>query len=1028
MAEVFADHLEAARRELREYAAPICMDVSDSLLPPLQTINHTIPLKDETKTYSWRPSKCPDALRHLWTEKRDAYLKSGRWQMSNAPNTAPMLLLMKPGTGTKGVLHWLRVVCDLREQNANTHKVTSPLPDMEAILRRVSRKPYRTLIDGKDAYEQIRVEPSHVPHTAMTTPDGNMVSLVLQQGDCNTVTTYQTLMNHIFALYLGVFMDVYLDDVAVYSDTLEEHIAHIKLVIDILKKEKLYLSATKLRFLCREMKILGWIVDDQGIRMDPEKVDNVLSWKVPTNRELLRGFLGSVGYLADDIATVRIPMGILSSLTGSETSFKWEFTHQRAFEEIKKLLHSHREHHWVPLDYGKDAPRIWLVTDGSHGGIAGVVTQGEDFRRGHVAVFFSAKLSAAQMNYPVHEIEMLAGIESMRRHRDILLGCSFTWVTDHKGLIHLLKQKNLSGRQARWLERISEFDFTIEYILGVENVLADALSCIYAHDWPGTIRAPSEYTQFDEEGDFSAVLQSFAISAPISMDPEALVELGEQHSPSEPAAPDGGQVLRPQPPRPATEPRRVGSRQSKQKDDGPAVSSSRSKGKKDLEGASVLDAAPRPRETSHGKPRSSSLPGQVTVGEATVHPVRMRPVIPPPESGRPETAKEFAKQIKRIVLHGPRGGQWEGEQTEEQSSGPPQQPEPSENMSVPPLTTQESQFLEFLADNTEGTNLLHVLQGRYGEDKFYDVIVANPKHYKNFLIKDGLVFLRDSKGTLLCIPDVSVDGRSVRELVIRHAHSLLAHLGAHRTLSLLRDHMWWKSMVSDVQTYCDSCMTCKRSKPSNQKPYGLLNPLTVPSKPWEAIGVDFVGPLPESRNWDGTFDEITTIINLLTGMVHLVPSRQDYKAPDVAELMFSEVYKHHGLPRSIVSDRDVLFTSQFWTHLNKLLGVELRMSSAYHPEYDGSTEHAHRTVGQMLCQCIGPSQKDWVSKLPGIEFAINLARSESTGYAPFFLNTGRLPRVMVWDAVGPEEYLGVRSFTQKVKNAVMAAHDSILMA
>ena len=283
-----------------------------------------------------------------------------------------------------------------------------------------------------------------------------------------------------------------------------------------------------------------------------------------------------------------------------------------------------------------------------------------------------------------------------------------------------------------------------------------------------------------------------------------------------------------------------------------------------------------------------------------------------------------------------------------------------------PPTTQESQFLEFLADNTEGINLLHVLQGRYSEDKFFDSILANLKHYKNFVVKDGLVFLRDSQRSLLCVPNILVNGQSVRELVIRHAHSLLAHLGAHRTLSLLRDHMWWKSMVSDVQAYCDSCMTCKRSKPNNQKPYGLLNPLAVPSKPWEAIGVDFVGPLPESRNRDGTFDEITTIIDLLTGMVHFVPSQQDYKAADVAELMFSEVYKHHGLPRLIVSDRDVLFTSLFWTHLNKLIGVELCMLSAYHPESDGSAEHAHHMVGHMLQQCIGPNQKNWVSKLPSL--------------------------------------------------------------
>ncbi len=143
--------------------------------------------------------------------------------------------------------------------------------------------------------------------------------------------------------------------------------------------------------------------------MDPDKVDCVLNWKVPTNKELFRGFLGSIGYLADDIVTVHIPMGILTSMKGSEASYKWDFTHQRAFDKIKWLLHAHREHHRVPLDFSEGAPPIWLVTDGSHGGVAGVVTQGTDFHHGCVAAFFSAKLSVAQINYPVHEIEMLAG-------------------------------------------------------------------------------------------------------------------------------------------------------------------------------------------------------------------------------------------------------------------------------------------------------------------------------------------------------------------------------------------------------------------------------------------------------------------------------------------------------------------------------------------------------------------------------------------------------------------------------------------
>ena len=124
-----------------------------------------------------------------------------------------MLLLTKPGTGIRDIPPRLRCVFDLRERNANTVKLTSPLPDMEGILRRVAKKAYRSALDGKDAYECIRVEPDHVPRTAMTTPDGNMVSLVLQQGDCNAVATYQTLMNHLFSPYIGVWMDVYLDDI-----------------------------------------------------------------------------------------------------------------------------------------------------------------------------------------------------------------------------------------------------------------------------------------------------------------------------------------------------------------------------------------------------------------------------------------------------------------------------------------------------------------------------------------------------------------------------------------------------------------------------------------------------------------------------------------------------------------------------------------------------------------------------------------------------------------------------------------------
>jgi len=944
--------IDKAREELIAYAEPLCKSASETELPPLRAINHKIPLIDEKKIYPWCPSRCPEVFREQWAEKRDAYLRTGRWRITSSGNTVPMLLIPKPRAPGGPIL--LRTANDLRARNDNTHKQTSPLPDPEGILRRAAAHRFRSLMDGKDAYEQIRIDPDHVDRTAVTTPDGNMVSLVIQIGDCNAPATYQALMNHLFSGFIGRFMDIYLDDIVIYSHTLEDHVKHVKLVIDILAREKLFLSKNKLHFLKSELKVLGRIITDGGIRMDPDKVDTVLNWKTPTNRDLLWGFLGSVGYLADDIPGVRIPMAILHGLTRDATVFCWGFTEQRAFEDVKTLVQTMRDHHCVPLNYDKSALPVWMVTDGCATGVAGLVSQGADWRTAKIAAFYLAKLNSAQQNYPVHEIEMLAGIETMLRHRDILQGAKFKWITDHKGLIHLLRQKNLSGRQARWCEKIGEFDFEIIYVPGTENVVADALSRMYSNDAGGTKHAHSKYTYFDILDDDGEVGDLDDVTIPI------------------------------------------------------------------LAGINAQVAV-------QGKPQAA----------------RKKPE--PAETGRPETSKEFATIMKdHFALRGPRQRKEGGEepQTTKQLRNPQkavglnaesiinETPESHNNDNVSSIlaTDYGASLLSVISQSEQGLNLEEELRNQYSKDPFFKNIIEKPQQFKNFLVNNGLMYLRTEGKKLLCIPKIIIRDNSARELVISEAHSLLAHLGTLKTLAYLRDHVWWKDMASDTNAYCATCMTCKRSKPSNQKPYGLLNPLPVPGTPWEAIGMDFVGPLPESKNRDGVFNSITVVICLLTAMVHIVPSRIDYNARQVAELVFEHIYKLHGLPKHIISDHDVLFTSAFWTRLNRLIGTKLKMSSAYHPETDGSTERANRTITQMLRQCVDPKQTDWVSKLPAIEFALNSARSESTGYAPFFLNTRRMPRSMIWNSSSDDEYPSVRNFAQQRKLAIVAAHDSILAA
>jgi hypothetical protein len=599
--------------------------------------------------------------------------------------------------------------------------------------------------------------------------------------------------------------------------------------------------------------------------------------------------------------------------------------------------------------------------------IQGLILLGKDWKTAKVAAFYSAKLNSAQQNYPVHKVEMLAGVESMLRHRHILQGIHFKWITDHKGLIYLLNQKDLSGGQARWMEKISEFDFEVVYVPGTENVLADALSRMYSNDAPGTVRSDAEYTQHD---DSRVNLLAHGISTPLLAGIEAMAVRTRR----------GREIVLP----------------SRFRDN------------------SVL---PDPDERKEGagrqrksEPRAKNTKKQSKPVHTNSENTEKDTMMDPPSIEHMKSGNSTEQAIETDTVDEPKINE------------PQIEIEGLEDFENPVPNTS---LVDVVSGGRDGINLLESIRNKYGEDSFYKNIITHPKEYKNFEVtEDGLVYLKTHGQRCLCIPHIIIDGRNVRELVIAEAHSLLAHLGANKTLDYLRDHVWWRDMVRDTKIYCDTCQTCRRSKPANQKPYGLLNPLPIPAQPWESIGVDFIGPLPESENRDGLFDSITVVIDLLTSMVHLIPSRTD----EIAELMFEAVYKLHGLPKNIISDRDVLFTSTFWQHLNKLVGTKLKMSSAYHPQTDGSTERANRTVTQMLRQCVDSKQKDWVSKLPAIEFAINSARSESTGYAPFFLNNGRMPRSMIWEYSGPEEFLGVRNFALQRKLALMQAHDSILAA
>ena len=814
--------IEDARNKLQPYAEPLCKEVDETDLLPFRIINHTIPLINESKIYPWQLLKCPEAFRAQWAEKRDAYVKSGCWQITSAGNMIPMLLIPKLGTNPP----LLQTVVDEQEQNKNTHKLTSPLLDMKGMLRRTAKQQFCMALDLKSTYEQIHIVLEHITQSAVTTPDGNMVSQVLQMGDCNTPATYQAFINHLFSSYIGQFMDMYLDDIIIYSDTLVEHIRHVKIVLDVLSQERLYLSGSKLRFIALALKILGWVTDDHGIQMDSNKVNTVMNWKVLKNCDLLRGFIGSVGYLADNIPNVRIPMGTLSALTGDTVPFRWGYTEQQAFDKVKTLVQQACDHHWVPLDYSEGAALIWMVTDGSAIGILGLVSQGDDRKTAWIAAFYSAKLNLAQQNYAVHEVEMLAGVKTMLRHTDILQGACFKWLTNHKGLVHLLNQKNLSGQQARWLEKISAFVFEIVYLARSENVVADALSHMYANDSPGTMCTMGEFTLHNVVDDNTV---------PDGGDMPVLagieVRVATRHGACVrrvPQAPDADWV--------ATGPR-VGHSGAgfvplslAEQKEGGSVSSNRNNNNDLLNVGGLND-------------KGSGGDNNICDG------------------GNNEPSPSNNAQDITGVLQSP-----------DEAQGIAITDQQSTLTTVNDEQIQRPMLVSIVSQSNLELDLLNEIQGQYHLDPAFQTILQRPGDFRNFEVVDDLIYLKEADRKVLCIPKILIKGRSSREIVISEAHSLLAHLGVSKMLDYLCDHVWWKDIIADTKAYCETCHTCKTSKPSNQKLYGLLNLLSVPNYPWESIGMDFVGPLPESGNCDGIYDSIIVVICLLTSMVHLISS------------------------------------------------------------------------------------------------------------------------------------------------------------
>ncbi|MCO5588821.1 hypothetical protein L7F22_042781 [Adiantum nelumboides] len=299
---------------------------------------------------------------------------------------------------------------------------------------------------------------------------------------------------------------------------------------------------------------------------------------------------------------------------------------------------------------------------------------------------------------------------------------------------------------------------------------------------------------------------------------------------------------------------------------------------------------------------------------------------------------------------------------------------------------------------------------------FKDVIsaIAIGKKEEPFTLEVGYLL----HGNRLCIT------HSLREKVMYESHAppYAGHRGIQSTLRAIETYFYWPTMKRDIPDYVSKCVVCQKTKFDRGKQPRLLQPLPIPDSPWESISMDFIFGLPKSIHGN---TGIWTIVDRFSKQAHFIPIKKTIKAHQMATLFISQIFKYHGLPSSIVSDRDPRMTSNFWKGLFENLGTRLNFSSAYHPQTDGQSEIAILTILDLLKSYVTEvdQRSQWEKYLPLVEYAYNNTVHTSTGKAPFEVIEGRSKSPLLLKVHGKifaaDEYSrDLKESFQKIKEAI----------
>jgi len=378
---------------------------------------------------------------------------------SVSPWGAPILLVKKKDGS-------FRLCVDYCQLNKFTIKNKYPLPRIDDLIDQLRGASIFSKIDLRSGYNQIRVKAEDIQKTAFRTRYGHYEYQVMPFGVTNVPAIFMDYMNRIFHLFLDQFVVVFIDDILIYSKTLEEHEEHLRIVLQILKEKKLYAKLSKCELWLEEVKFLGHVISNKGVSMDPTKVEAILQWEPPKIVTEICSFLGLAGYyrrFIERFSKIAMP---LTQLTKKGQAFVWIEKCENSFQELKKRLTTS-----PVLALPDPTGHFVIFFDASKMGLGCVLIQDR-----RVVAYSSRQLRTHEKDYPTHDLELAAIVFALKIWRHYVYGGKFEIFSDHKSLKYLFDQKELNMRQRRWMKFLKDYDFELHYHSGKANVVADALS------------------------------------------------------------------------------------------------------------------------------------------------------------------------------------------------------------------------------------------------------------------------------------------------------------------------------------------------------------------------------------------------------------------------------------------------------------------------------------------------------------------------------------------------------------------------